>query len=286
MIELYKIDGAVDLNQDHPCYDDPNTFPEFQQRLDQFKTTLLDLVKDNKAASFIRYGDGEYYFLKKHPCGSARPGHRALSKQYNDATFKHDEFLKGVHQNDYVLLDLTPVQHDRFSEIYPSLSVDFPLEYIYGLVSNKWITSTFKGKVGLIGASPKIKLIKKLMEHEEYQNYLGLDKFEDYIEIPQRFACDDIDATEELVAAQLKESKSDIFLFGMGQTKMGLAHKLKNHKNAVYLDVGSSIDALAGIIDHLRPYFGNWQNYRVKDYDYSKLDLLQVDIWRTPHKFL
>ena len=35
------------------------------------------------------------------------------------------------------------------------------------------------------------------MEAPQYQEYLGLEKFEDYISLPQKFACDDLEATEK-----------------------------------------------------------------------------------------
>ena len=124
------------------------------------------------------------------------------------------------------------------------------------------------------------------MQNQEYQEYLGLEKFQDYIHIPQTFACDNIDETEELVAEQLKSSKSKIFLLGVGHVKSALLHRLKKYKDAVFLDVGSSRDALAGIIDHGRPYMGDWTNYRTREFDYSSLDILQYDIWNTPYKII
>ena len=34
-------------------------------------------------------------------------------------------------------------------------------------------------KIGLIGAKPKINLIKELMEFDEYKSYLGIENFND-----------------------------------------------------------------------------------------------------------
>ena len=65
------------------------------------------------------------------------------------------------------------------------------------------------------------------------------------------------------------------FLMGIGHVKSGIVSQLNKYKNAIYLDVGSSIDALAGIIDIHRPYFGDWTNYKLKNYDYSKIDFLK-----------
>ena len=39
----------------------------------------------------------------------------------------------------------------------------------------------------------------------------------------------------------------------------------------MFLDIGSGIDAIAGVVDK-KPYLGNWANYRIKDnFDYSTI---------------
>ena len=132
--------------------------------------------------------------------------------------------------------------------------------------------------IGLIGADQKMNIIKNLMEAPQYQDYLGLEKFEDYISLPQKFACDDLDATEQMVAEQLKNSSSKIFLMGMGHVKSGLIHRLKKHANAIFLDVGASIDALAGVIDINRPYSGDWTNYQIDEPElYNDVDFLAYE---------
>jgi hypothetical protein len=54
--------------------------------------------------------------------------------------------------------------------------------------------------------------------------------------------------------------------------KTALLHKFKRYKKAVYVDVGGGIDALAGCIKPDRPYAHDWVNYRIKGFDYSKID--------------
>ena len=122
------------------------------------------------------------------------------------------------------------------------------------------------------------------MEAPQYQEYLGLEKFEDYIRIPQQFACDDLEATERMVGEQLEKSTSKIFLVGIGHVKSGLLHRLKKYTDAVFLDVGSSLDAIAGIVDVDRPYFGDWTNYQIDGTNlYSGVDFLQYDSSRGKH---
>ena len=215
------------------------------------------------SSTFYKFGDGDYFFLKKEGIGSAAPGRRALSKSY--AQIDHQAFVEGATKCDYYTCEIYPENRERFREVLPGVNIDFPAEYGYGLVANKWLLKTFAGKIGLIGADRKMNLVENLIEAPQYQEYLGLEKFEDYISLPQRFACDDIDETEKLVGQQLINSSSKIFLMGMGHVKSGLIHRLKNYTDAVFLDVGSSIDAIAGIIDINRPYFGDWTNYQIDE---------------------
>lgn len=279
----YKIEGT--FNRDNnPCFYSPNSYPLFQEKLEEFKKLLIHLVDTKSCKTFYKFGDGDYFFLNKISIGSATPGKRALSKTYDN--IKHEEFVEGVCKNDYITCEVYPENRAYFRSLYPDRPIDFPSEFCYGLVSNKWLLRKFSGKIGLIGADAKIDLIQELMNHRVYQDYLGLDRFTDYLKIPQKYACDDIDATERMIAEQLQSSTANIFLVGVGHVKSALLHRLKKHKSAVFLDVGSSIDALAGIIDHNRPYFGDWTNHRVKDFDYSRLDILQYDIWGTPYLLL
>ena len=244
-LDLYKIKGTQNLDS-HPCFSNPDTYPTFQEELENFKSFLTDLVGKEESRTFYKFGDGDYYFLKKQSVGSATPGRRALSKSYDN--IGHEQFVNGAQLCDFYTCEIYPENRKFFSEVIDK-QINFPAEYGYGLVANKWLLQTFAGKIGLIGADRKINIIKNLMEAEQYQEYLGLEKFEDYISLPQQFACDDIDATEKMVGEQLSSSTSKIFLMGMGHVKSGLIHRLKKYTDAVFLDVGSSIDALAGIID-------------------------------------
>lgn len=273
-LDQYKIDGTVNKDQ-NPCFNNPDTFPDFQNGLEDFKNLLIKLVDSNQPSTFYKYGDGDYYFLKKIPAGSATPGRRALSKGYDE--INHDLFVEGAQKCDYYTCEIYPENRANFREVIKR-DIDFPAEYGYGLVTNKWLLKTFAGKIGLIGAGSKLNIIKNLMEAPQYQEYLGLEKFEDYISLPQKFACDDLEATEKMVASQLMKSTSKIFLMGMGHVKSGLIHRLSKYRDAVFLDVGASIDALAGIIDVDRPYAGDWTNYQIDDVQlYKGIDFLAYD---------
>ncbi len=270
-LDMYKIDGTVN-NDNDSSFEDKDTYPNFQDQLIEFKELLINLVDSNQSKTFYKFGDGDYFFLKKQSVGSAAPGRRALSKSYLD--IDHQQFVEGSKLCDYYTCEIYPLNRQRFSEVIDR-KIDFPAEYGYGLVANKWLLQTFAGKIGLIGANTKMNIIQNLMEAPQYQEYLGITKFEDYISLPQRFACDDLDATEKMVGDQLKNSTSKIFLMGMGHVKSGLIHRLKKYTDAVFLDVGASIDAIAGIIDVDRPFVADWVNYQIDEREmYEDVDLL------------
>ena len=273
-LENYKIEGSINNDTD-PCFHDVNTYPLFQEKMEDFKNLLIELVNTNESKTFYKYGDGDYFFLTKQSVGSAAPGKRALSRGYNN--INHEQFVEGAQLCDYYTCEIYPTNKDRFEQVIDR-KIDFPAEYGYGLVANKWLFKQFSGKIGLIGADTKINIIENLMEAEQYQEYLGLEKFEDYVRLPQQFACDDLDATEKMVGEQLQKTSSKIFLMGMGHVKSGLIHRLKKYTDAVFLDVGSSIDAIAGIIDVNRPFFGDWTNYQINEPPlYEGVDFLQYD---------
>jgi hypothetical protein len=270
-LDQYKIQGTINKDQ-NPCFGYAETYPNFKEDLEKFKIDIKKMVDGNQSKTFYKFGDGDYFFLKKESIGSASVGKRAISKQYSD--IKHDDFISGARLNDYYTCEIYPENIAMFKEVLPN-KIDYPAEFGYGLVANKWFFKNFKGKIGLIGADKKIEIIQELMNYQEYNEYLGLDSFNDYIKIPQKFACDDIDLTEKIIGDQLKKSSSSIFLLGIGHVKSALTHRLKKYKNAVFFDVGSGIDAIAGIIDTDRPFFGDWTNYQMKNSEiYENIDYL------------
>jgi len=271
-LEQYELEGCKNIDE-HPCFSIADTYVDFQKDYHKFKEQLIEQVNTKQSKTYYKFGDGDYYFLKQIPHGSPSPGKRALSKSYNQIDIKR--FVEGVSQNDYWLVELYPENRNKFKELYPNLPIQFPAEYCYASVTSRWITKTFSGKIGILGGKEKISLIKKLMNYTEYQEYLGLEKFNDYIEIPEKFACDDIQGTINLVKEQMANSTSDIIILGVGHTKNGLLHELPKIHPAVYLDVGTGINAIAGIVSLQRPYCGSWTNYMLPDFwDYDGIDMM------------
>lgn len=272
-LPLYEIEGTVNFDQ-NPAFHDPRVCPGFQDGLANFKNWLIGSVDSGDSKTIYKFGDGDYYFLKKIPIGSASPGKRAISKSY-ESLKNHNLFVEGVLKNDIIAAEIYNVA--MFKDLFPNANVHLPAEYGYGLVANRWLTRQFAGKIGLIGADRKLELIRSLLKNGEYQQFLGLEDFSDYIKIPQKFACDDLDEVESSVAKQLENCKEEtkIFLVGVGHVKSGLLHRLKKYKNAIFYDVGSGIDALSGIVDFGRPFMGAWTNYRMKSLNYENIDFLQ-----------
>ena len=279
MNNIYKIDGTLNIIDNSKYYlQDPNYIPYFQEGLKKFKDLVIKLVENNESKSFVHFGDGDYFFLKKMAIGSAMPGKRALSIPYNN--FDITPFKIGWAKADFHCVEyLENGMREKLNELYPNQPT-IPTEYLYGLTMNKWFFKQFAGKIGLIGAGCKLNVIKELMKYKEYQEYLGLEKFNDYIEVPEKFACDNVNNTINLVKEQLIESDTNtkVYLYGVGHVKSGLIHHLPKFKTAIYLDVGAGIDGIAGLIDPNRPYAGMWNNYRMKNYNYNGIDLLNYNI--------
>jgi hypothetical protein len=277
MLEQYKIKGAENIDEEQLYgeeYNNPNFWPTFQEDYIKFKNIIQEKYDKNEGCVFLRFYDGEWYFLERQSIGNIPFRH--CSKNLNNIDISL--FESGMFKVDYLSTQLNIKMLNQYNNRYSHIrKIDFPMEFIYSIVSNKWIFQTFKNDIGLIGGEHKIKVIKNLMEYDEYKNYLGIEKFTDYISIPERFSCDDIDNLEKNITEQLNKSSAKIFLFGIGISKLAIAYKFKTIKNAIYIDVGCGISALAGLTSINRPYYGNWINYRLNNYDYSNIDKMDSD---------
>jgi hypothetical protein len=274
-LKQYEIPGT-NTYPGEPIFEylnNPNTYPNFQKEWEDFKKIVLDLKKNNsKSISMLRYGDGDHFFLTKQGIGSASPGVRALGKPYSQI-HNHHEFIEGTIKNDYIFTSLWNRDRRLWYTLFDR-KVDFPLEYVYGMIANRWFFDNFRDKkIGLIGASEKLNVIEKLLKYNEYREYIGVEDFE-LIHFPQKFACDDIDTVEKFIGNQLINSTADIYLVGIGSAKLALLHRFKKYRNVSYIDVGCGIDALAGCLKVTRSYWYNWINFRLADYNYSNIDYM------------
>lgn len=147
-----------------------------------------------------------------------------------------------------------------------------PFEGIYALVATRWLFKNYKKNIAVVGNIEKINLIKSLSKNKSYLDYLGIDKFADFIEIPQKGAASDLNLSE-IIKKKIEESDADIFLFGIGSMKMHLFPLLKDI-NKIFIDVGCGIDALAGVVSQDRPYFSRWINYQFENFSLENIDLM------------
>lgn len=274
-IAEFQLPGCL-TSDTHPVYQNSVAALGFQDGYQKFLAELQLAVEKDLGWSIVHFGDGDYYVLTDQPLGSAKPGRRAISRRLTLP--ERQRLALGLARCTLKGVDLAPTLRRHFREVLPDCEEIFPTEYIYAAVASRELTRRFGDSVGLIGAGPKLDLIRNLMAFPSYRSYLGLEQFCDYIPVKQKFAADDPDDLIRGLEPQLTHSRARLFLVGMGSAKMGVLHKLPSVKNAVYLDVGSGIDALAGVIDPRRPYFANWINFRLRNSElYEGLDLLQLD---------
>ena len=115
MEEIYRLEGTSFINPPLE-YSNKDSYPNFQIQLEEFKSLLNNQVKNNIGASYYKFGDGDYFFLKKEPKGSAKPGKRALSKSY--WRIGHKEFVNGSKKNDYYMCEIMEQNKSYFQEIF------------------------------------------------------------------------------------------------------------------------------------------------------------------------
>jgi hypothetical protein len=248
-------------------------FCELEQELYRL---IVNSHQNGSPLTIYKFGDGDYYFLKRKHVGSAKPGNRALSKPLSRREI--GEFRRCANNADIYLCEIDGSNRRKFKRALNGRRPDYPAELIYGLVASRRLFGVPNARFGLIGAREKLELISELIEKEEYQEYLGVTKFTDYICIPQRFSCDDLLQRRLELRDQLRRSSSSVFLVGIGHLKSGVLSEFPSYKSALYVDIGSGIDGLAGVIDTKRPYFGDWINFQIGNLEkYRTIDYLNFN---------
>ncbi len=286
------------------------TWSSFQEKFLNLTNSLRQATGRKKFFSLFRFGDGDFFFLMRWAKGSAAVGRRGSTIPYSQVNSPW--FRYWVLKNDIIATEMEPSYRKKYL-VYSLLQ--FPLfnsyflknlirkngeifkqfknylqiikgslfgpklsfEPVYALVATRWIFREYANEIGIIGNEEKVKLIQQLMQNSDYRQYLGVSKFTDYIEVPQKGAADDPIRLAETIGNQIKNSSAKVFLVGMGHAKTGVLAYLKGYSDAVFIDVGVGIDALAGCVNQERPYFAGWTNFRFKDYDYSKVDQMDYN---------
>ena len=254
----YEIDKTSYL-EPLEAYSDKNIYPNFQKKYLEFKDNLVNESKNNESTTYYKFGDGDYYLLANETVGSAKPGKRDLKKTFIPINRK--KMLENVNNADYYLCEI--FNFHLFNKVI-NREVTYPGEYVYGSVANKWFFKEFK-KIAIIGNEVKLEILHELMQRNEYKDYLGIDQFTDLIPIQQTGAVNDAKKIYRKISKQVSESDAEIFLLGIGHSQNFLLNDLKKISRAPLVCIGSGVDAIAGVIDIYRPYFGDWKNYRIKN---------------------
>jgi hypothetical protein len=167
-----------------------------------------------------------------------------------------------------------------------NISKNFPIiargpeinaETVYSLVSNRLIFKMFpKSEILLVGQEEKINAIKLLLKHKRYRDYLGIAEFSGFVGVAKIGAADyEYQILSDIrKAVELNDPK--VILFGIGSAKLFVIPRIKFFSNAVVIDVGAGIDALAGVISQDRPYFADWVNFKSNLIDYAGMDIMDL----------
>jgi hypothetical protein len=281
MLDLYCIPGTSNICKrelEGLEYNTEATWPTFQEDWITLKKNITEDVSRNNGKLYLRIFDGEFWFLQGQKVGNV--GTRHCSKSLTSEFLK--PFYDGFLCADIVSTQLYENEMLKYKKLFPQRPFDIPMELIYSLISSRWIFQQFPDCIALIGGNGKMKIIKELMKYHTYRNYLGITDFCDYISVPERLACDNTEEIFLSIRDKIAASRAKIFLFGIGISKLAIAHKFKTlRSDAQFIDVGCGISALAGTTSIERPYFGSWINHRLHCWDYSDVD--PIDFRDTEH---
>lgn len=258
MHDIYQIENTKYLDPEKE-YFDPNLYPRFQENYLNFKEQLISDANSNSNSTYYKFGDGDYLLFKNEKHGTTKPGVRDIKKSFRPIDIP--TIRKFAHMHDKYFCEI--INFKLMNEVLEK-NIDFPAEYLYASVANKWFFSAFN-KIAIIGSTAKLDLIYELMKHNEYKEYLGVESFYDLIPIPQTGALTNSGKIYNKIKSHVEKSNPDIFLAGIGLAQNTLLHSLKKSINAPIISVGSGVDAIAGVIDIYRPYYGSWTNFRLNN---------------------
>lgn len=248
-----------------------------QEYVNEFHLLLSRSLSVKSGFSFIRLGDGEAYFLQGRAIGNI-PKRHLITKDIGELDL--NRWKTNLLLNDVLMYDISWSLRKLWTPVtgITKHSDYFPLVAIYISLATRELFRSLDGEsVGIIGPSSKLKLVRKLLTYPAYREYLSFNGFDQYIEVPQKGACDNVEKVLDSISSQIGGNVCRAYLVGTGIAKLFLLSQLKRRHPAVYVDIGGGLDALGSIISREKPYFADWVNFRLKAYDYSGLDIL----WKT-----
>lgn len=239
----------------------------------EFLLDISEKLNKNESFTLIRMGDGEMLYLQGKIIGNLIKRHKVpLDIEVDKINIVREK----MKYNDYILFFQNPSMLKLLpKDCYSILKrPKYDLYLIYQLISSKLLFYILSGKkIGIIGAKEKVSLIQTLMTYDEYKTNMSIKEIYEYININQIGAGGDYLKTLAIIDEQIT-LEADVYLVGIGISKLYVLPELKDKYGKVFIDVGAGIDALAGIIPNTRSYFANWTNYRLRKYDYSNVDIL------------
>lgn len=167
-------------------------------------------------------------------------------------------------------LRLTPAQ-------YPILRpLPYTIEAVYALVASRILFRLFPSEILLVGQKQKLDAIQELVKYEAYRRYLGIEGFCGYVGVEKIGAADNEETILTALRVECERSQPKLILLGIGSAKLYVLPRIRSFSDAVVVDVGAGIDALAGVISHDRPYFADWVNFKSDAIDYASMDMMDA----------
>lgn len=153
----------------------------------------------------------------------------------------------------------------------------FSFEAVYSLVASRIIFRMFPSEILLVGQTQKLAAIKELVKYEPYRQYLGIDNFCGYVGVEKIGAADNEESILQALQVECKKSNPKLILIGIGSAKLYVLPRIRNFSDAVVIDIGAGMDALAGVISQDRPYFADWINFVSDSIEYGEMDLMDAN---------
>ena len=189
-------------------------------------------IKKNNHFSVLRFNDGDFYFLRRLPVGSAKPGSRSITKNYDeiDINFYRKNFLKNcislerhIYAYNYFCLELILSFLDPFYD-FIKIKFDSKLYIFPNMLLQKFFHSNFFHKF------QKIKIINSFMNYLikiKLSNYKNNKHFHEYIN--KSFIAGE--SIRSIISTRwiFKKYHSSICLIG-NQDKIDLIKKLVEYK--------------------------------------------------------
>jgi hypothetical protein len=144
MHDIYKISNTQYLESEKE-YLDPTLYPAFQEDYLKFKDELINDAASKKNSTYYKFGDGDYLLFKNEKFGTTKPGVRDIKRSLRPLNI--EEINMYAHKHDKYFCEI--INFSMMEEVLTK-PLDYPAEFLYGSIANKWFFSSFK-KITIIG---------------------------------------------------------------------------------------------------------------------------------------